>query len=811
MFAKKKAEILGKNYLGVSWFRLLVTLTVSFLYAFTFSSLENIFGPAVVAISIIPVALVGWFFGFWGGLIAGVLTFPVNYILLELAVGNGLMTMMKAGVPGTLTVVIVGGLIGRLSDYSVNYKNELLEHKESENKLSKNLKDLENTKVAMLNVLEDSRELEEKLKAERDKISQIVTSMGEGLLVVDKNRKITMINPAAAQLLEISEKDALGREWSDTVSTLKDDQKTPTKERSFAKTLNTGKTIITYLEDNHYYLTKSGKKFPIVSTTAVIKEDGKVIGAVKAFRDATSEKQLEERLREERDRDELILSSMGEGLLVIDPDYKIVLMNRQAEKLLETTRKKAVGKKWADIIKAYEKDEEIPFEKRVSVRVLKIGKSIVTKIDDDHYYLAKSGKKFSVASITAPLYGEEKKVIGAVKVFRDATAEKEAKSIIEKKVEERTRELKKAKDKISEGWLQLQKEKARLAASINSLPLGFFIITSDHNIIYMNPAMKGILGKERDSWTFDALSNKFKKNKLEFEIFCAHCRDEVSTYGVDDAMYEGKILRIISVPIVIKEKKEVIGSAILMEDVTESKLLERTKDEFFAVASHELRTPLTAIRGNTSLIQEYFSDKIDDPDFKDMLSDMHSSSIRLINLVNDFLDISRLEQGKIKFKDETIDLVTLTSDSLGELESTAKEKNVYLKFKEPREIYSKVKGDKDRIKQVIDNLVANGIAFTEEGGVTVDIEKDTDFLKVSVTDTGVGISKKNQRLLFKKFQQAGERVLARNISRGTGMGLYISKLLTEGMGGNIYLKKSEAGKGSTFEFTLPIAGKIKKR
>jgi len=643
------------------------------------------------------------------------------------------------------------------------------------------------------------------LKSEKDRINLIISSMGEGLLVVNEDKELTMVNPAAEKLLEISEKYAKGKKWSDIVSTLKEDENTPTHERSFSKSIDEDKVIITHLDQNHYYLTRGGRKFPIVSITAPLKQEGKITGAVKVFRDATYEKELEEELRKERDQANLIISSMGEGLLVIDGEYKIVLMNLRAEKLLETSLHEAHGMKWSDIVKAYDKDKIIPFDNRVSVKVLKTGKAYVTKIDDNHYYKTNSGKKFSVASITAPLFGENEEIVGAVKVFRDATTEKDAKALIEAKVLERTKELRLAKDKISEGWYQLQREKARLTASINSLPLGFFIITREHEIVYMNPTMQTILGKAKRKWTFTSLNKLLVESKLELKVLCAHCRGQASAYGMDDVSFDDKILRVISVPITLPEATEILGSAVLVEDVTEAKLLERSKDEFFAVASHELRTPLTAIRGNTSLIMEYFWEKIEDKEVREMLSDMHESSVRLIDIVNDFLDVSRLEQQKIEFIKEKIDVGDIVRDSLLELKVKAEDKGLKIEEVLSKQRVPNALADKNRTTQIILNLLGNAINYTEKGGIKIKILKNGEFIKISISDTGVGITEKNKKLLFKKFQQAGERVLARDVTRGTGMGLYISKLLVEGMGGKIYLEESNAGKGSTFAFELPIA------
>ena len=135
-------------------------------------------------------------------------------------------------------------------------------------------------------------------------------------------------------------------------------------------------------------------------------------------------KRLDEKLKEERDRANAIVSSMGEGLLVLDTNYKIVLINPAAEKLLETTANEAVRQKWAEFVQAYIGKKQILFEKRSSVKVLKSGKVIITTVIDDHYYKTRSGRKFPVVSITAPLL-RNGAVTGVVKLFHDVTREKE--------------------------------------------------------------------------------------------------------------------------------------------------------------------------------------------------------------------------------------------------------------------------------------------------------------------------------------------------------------------------------------------------
>ena len=141
-----------------------------------------------------------------------------------------------------------------------------------------------------------------------------------------------------------------------------------------------------------------------------------------------------------------------------------------------------------------------------------------------------------------------------------------------------------------------------------------------------------------------------------------------------------------------------------------------------------------------------------------------------------------------------------------EIGEGAKEKAVELAFEKPEGVLPKVSADPEKTKEILVNLIGNAIKFTNVGSIIVRASDGDGFVKVNVADTGIGISKENQNLLFRKFQQAEEKILTRDVTQGTGMGLYISKLLVEGMGGKIAVERSELGKGSEFSFTLPLAG-----
>jgi len=204
------------------------------------------------------------------------------------------------------------------------------------------------------------------------------------------------------------------------------------------------------------------------------------------------------------------------------------------------------------------------------------------------------------------------------------------------------------------------------------------------------------------------------------------------------------------------------------------------------------------------MLQDFWT-KLKDKEKKEMVGDAIIGSKRLLAIVNDFLDISRLEQGKVPLEKEPIDLTDAIEKSMHELKVLSDSKNVEIIFHKPELPLPSVTADEARVKQILINLISNALAYTEKGSITLSIEKVEKNVSVSITDTGKGIPLENQTLLFRKFQQASAAVLSRETTKGTGLGLYISKLLVEQMGGTIELVNSVPLEGSTFRFSLPIS------
>ena len=232
------------------------------------------------------------------------------------------------------------------------------------------------------------------------------------------------------------------------------------------------------------------------------------------------------------------------------------------------------------------------------------------------------------------------------------------------------------------------------------------------------------------------------------------------------------------------------------------KELDKMKDEFVSITSHELRTPMTAIQGYLWMLEK----KGGELNAKQAryLDRAQKGSARMLSLINDMLDVSRIEQERVELDVRPMDLAPTIGGVIEELKVRAEKKKLKLVSLAGKEKLPPVKADKDKVRRVLTNLLDNAVKFTEKGSVTVDAYQKGQFVQVNITDTGRGIAKGDIPRLFRKFGRLESDFVTAAEAGGTGLGLYISRALVERMRGKISVE-SEVGKGSTFSFTLPIA------
>ncbi len=372
-------------------------------------------------------------------------------------------------------------------------------------------------------------------------------------------------------------------------------------------------------------------------------------------------------------------------------------------------------------------------------------------------------------------------------------------------------DLKASHTKIEDQNKELIREQLRLKASINSMPFGFAIVNPENEIVFHNAVLAHLMNRDipdtpaASRRVLEAVSTEYKATIDLLSCLKTTLDSRQPTeHGVEIGP---RFFRFFFAPIIdeVDGAEQAIGTVMVMEDTTEARAMERSRDEFFSIASHELRTPLTAIRGNSKMIIDYFGDQLKDPSLKEMVGDIHESSLRLITIVNDFLDTSRLEQGKMVFKKESLNLPDLMAKTIREFDADDTRNGNVLEFKPADTPIPAVMADAERVQQIIINLLSNAFKFTDKGVVTIALGlSGPDKIKISVADTGKGIPMESQHLLFHKFQQASNNILTRDNTRSTGLGLYISKLMAEGMGGRLYLESTEVDKGSVFALELPV-------
>lgn len=245
-------------------------------------------------------------------------------------------------------------------------------------------------------------------------------------------------------------------------------------------------------------------------------------------------------------------------------------------------------------------------------------------------------------------------------------------------------------------------------------------------------------------------------------------------------------------------QNNMIGCILVFRDTTKEREAQKVKDEFISIVSHELKTPVTAVNGFLDMFMDGNYGKIT-KEGKELLDYAREGNSKLLSLVNDLLNVSRIESGKLTYEVKAINLEEQLNFVLKQLQSIAKEKELILSWDKPKGKLPMVLADPDRVTQVLDNLIGNALKFTPRGSVTIKTKKEDNFIKISVRDTGPGIPRDLQKQIFQKFYRAGVKVTG-----GTGLGLYISKQIVEKMGGKIGFE-SEEEKGSEFYFTLPIA------
>ncbi|MFH1286692.1 MAG: HAMP domain-containing sensor histidine kinase [Candidatus Magasanikbacteria bacterium] len=248
----------------------------------------------------------------------------------------------------------------------------------------------------------------------------------------------------------------------------------------------------------------------------------------------------------------------------------------------------------------------------------------------------------------------------------------------------------------------------------------------------------------------------------------------------------------------VKERTKDLENAF-KKAIKKQKEIKKLKDQFVFIAAHELRSPVSAIRWNLESLKDLSCYKKMPKDGREMFEDAEHANKRLIDLVNDLLDVARIEHGTFKMDIKKVSLPNTIGDAMREIRPMAKMSGVTIRYK--KLILPQVLADERKVKQVLINLLSNAIKYnTEKGFVTISTQKEKGQVLVTIADTGLGLTPEDQKKIFDKFFRSERKAV--QDKEGTGLGLYITKKMIEKMKGKLESTSGGEGKGTTFTFTL---------
>jgi len=363
-------------------------------------------------------------------------------------------------------------------------------------------------------------------------------------------------------------------------------------------------------------------------------------------------------------------------------------------------------------------------------------------------------------------------------------------------------DLRTEKGKVEEEMENTKKFRQAVESSTD----GIIITDVDANIVYANPAwekitgytLKEVLGKNprilKSRKTPQIVYDKMWKTLTSGKPFVS---EEVVNKRKDGSEYQEHI----SIAPIILNKKTIFYVGI-KQDITARKEVDKLKSEFVTIASHQLRTPLTSIRW---IIELFLKKERLTKRGKEYLHDIHTSAQKLSELVDLLLNVSRIEEGQISITPVPLDLVEFIESYLEELKPMSDKKKLAVEFKHPESL--KAHTDKRVVRNIVQSIISNAIEYTMEGGkINIDLNKNEREFYLKISDTGIGIPRKEQGQIAHKFIRGSNAMLIK--TDGTGMGLYIAYRAADLLGGKIRFE-SEENKGTTFYITLPIRSKIK--
>lgn len=478
------------------------------------------------------------------------------------------------------------------------------------------------------------------------------------------------------------------------------------------------------------------------------------------------------------------------GIVLTDnqqPDNPIIFCNSTFEKMSGYSRKEIIGRN----CRFLQKEDRNQNERQIIKDAVDRGEPCFVEIRN----YKKDGTLFWNELFLSPIKNQDNTITHFIGVQNDVSRRKKAeldlihqKDEMERKVEERTRIIKDNEE--------------YLASIVSTVRESLIVLDKSHKVLSVNDHFLKtfkVSVNETEGKMLHELGNgqwdiEMLKQMLEKVL---PTNNPVEGFEVEhDFPHIGKKLMLVNAHRIELEGEFKDRILIAIEDITERKEIERRKDDFLSIASHELKTPLTTVKGYVQMMKRYMPENANDK-FVSIVEKTTTYIDRLNNLLTELLDVSKIQTGNIELHKERFDFDKMVNETVEGILSATKTHEIIIIGKATNDYV----GDESHLIQVINNLLANAIKYAPNSpSITVYLSLVSDYLKVSVTDQGMGISQEDQKKIFDRFFRVGE---IQQRFPGMGIGLYICDQIIKNHGGSLWVE-SEKDKGSTFSFTLPL-------
>jgi PAS domain S-box-containing protein len=556
---------------------------------------------------------------------------------------------------------------------------------------------------------------------------------------------------------------------------------------------------VTFAFENRY-LCKDGS-YRWFSWNAVSTPEQKIIYAV--ARDITERKRVDEALRESEERFRLLVNNVRDyAILMLDPAGCVTSWNQGAERIKGYKADEIVGRHFSCFYPAEDVKKGKP-EHELKTAVAE------GHCEDEGWRIRKDGSRFWANVVITALNDSTGKLRGYSKITRDITERKRTEELL-RESEERHRKL--FDNNPHPTWVY-DRETLRFLA-VNHAAVKKYGYSSDE---FLAMTIKDIRPPEDVPLVLESVSAV--RNGNENSGIWRHRQKDGTSIDVEITSYalnfSGRPAEVVvAVDITQRKRDEEERRKFIATLATTNEELElrnrevehatKLKSKFLASMSHELRTPLNAIVGFSDLLADEVPGQLN-PKQKRFVNHIKQGSAHLLQLINDILDLSKIEAGQLELRCEYFQVKDALPEVLSTIRPLALAKNIQVEHKV--EIDRPAYADRVRFKQILYNLLSNAVKFTHRNGhISITCVQNGAFVSMSVSDTGIGIRTEDQAVVFEEFRQVeGGKD---STHEGTGLGLAITKRLVEQQGGTISLA-SEPGKGSRFTFTLPAGAKTK--